>query len=78
MAAPRRRARARNDMQYAIVDKSKAGITAKILARTSGDEKIQVTLEKQSASVTEIHIRVGTFGDESLSRQILDKIKSHF
>jgi hypothetical protein len=35
-------------------------------------------LDKQSASVTDIRIRVGTFGDESLSRQILDKIKSHF
>jgi len=69
---------AMNDMQNAVVDKSKAGVEAKILARTSGDKKIQITLNKQSASVTEIHIRVGTFGDESLSRQILDKIKSHF
>ncbi len=69
---------AMNDMQYAVVDKSKAGVEAKILARTSGDKKIQITLNKQSASVTEICIRVGTFGDESLSRQILDKIKSHF
>ena len=68
---------AMNDMQYAVVDKSKAGITAKIFVRTAGDKKIQITLDKQSASVTEIHIRVGTFGDESLSRQILDKIKSH-
>ena len=30
-----------NDMQYAVVDKSKDGVTAKILARTSGDKKIQ-------------------------------------
>jgi hypothetical protein len=37
-----------------------------------------VTLNKQSANATEIHIRVGAFGDEGLSRQILDKIKSHF
>lgn len=69
---------AMSDMQYAVVDKSKAGVEAKILARTSGDKKIQITLNKQSATITEIHIRVGTFGDESLSRQILDKIKSHF
>ena len=69
---------AMNDMQYAVVDKSKGSLTTKIIARTSGDKKIQVTLNKQSASVTEISIRVGTFGDESLSRQILDKIKSHF
>jgi hypothetical protein len=36
-----------------------------------------VKLEKQSDTVTEIRIRVGTFGDEALSRQILDKIKTH-
>ncbi len=69
---------AMGDLQYAVVDKSKAGIKMTILARTSGDKKIQVTLNKQSVSVTEIRIRVGTFGDESLSRQLLDKIKSHF
>jgi Protein of unknown function (DUF3568) len=69
---------AMNDLQYAVTDKSKGPLTTKILARTSGDKKIQVTLEKQSATVTDICIRVGTFGDESLSRQILDKIKSHF
>lgn len=69
---------AMSDMQYAIVDKSKDGITAKVLARTGGDKKVQITLTKQSASATEICIRVGTFGDENLSRQILGKIKSHF
>ena len=69
---------AMSDMQYAVVDKSKDGVKAKILARTPADKKIQITLNKQSATVTEIRIRVGTFGDESLSRQILDKIKSHF
>ena len=69
---------AMSDLQYVVVDKSKGSLTTKILARTSSDKKIQVTLNKQSASVTDICIRVGTFGDESLSRQILDKIKSHF
>jgi hypothetical protein len=68
---------AMSDLQYAVVSKDKDAINAKIIARTSGDTKIEVKLEKQSATVTEIHIRVGTFGDEALSRQILDKIKTH-
>lgn len=68
---------AMNDLQYAVVGKQKDAINAKITARTSGDKKIEINLVKQSATVTEIHIRVGTFGDESLSRQILDKIKAH-
>jgi hypothetical protein len=69
---------AMSDLQYTVVDKSRNLLTIKIVARTIGDKRIQVMLDKQSATVTEIRVRVGTFGDESLSRQILDKIKSHF
>jgi hypothetical protein len=69
---------AMNDLQYAVESKPKDAITATITARTTTDKKIVVTLNKQSATATEIRIRVGTFGDENLSRQALDKIKSHF
>ena len=71
-------AAAMSDLQYAVVSKPKDAMTAKFTARTAADKKIEVTLNKQSATVTEIIIRVGTFGDEDLSRQILDKIKGHF
>ena len=38
-------------------------------------EKGEVKLKKKAEKVTEIKIRIGLFGDESMSRQILDKIK---
>jgi hypothetical protein len=66
-----------HDMQYVVVNDTKDINNANILARTANDTKIQIQIIKQSASVTEIRIRVGTFGDESLSRQILEKIKAH-
>lgn len=69
---------AMTDMSYAIVDKQKDTVSAKITARGAGDKKITVALDKVSVSVTKITIRVGYWGDETLSRQILDKIKSHF
>jgi hypothetical protein len=65
------------DMQYAVVSDAKDINDAKVLARTATDTKVQILLAKQSAAVTEIRIRVGTFGDEQLSRQILEKIKTH-
>lgn len=46
--------------------------------RNSADKKMLIKLKKVSDGATEIRIRVGTFGDESMSRLILDKIKSHF
>lgn len=66
-----------HDLQYAVVNDSKDLINAKTLARTATDTRIEVLLTKQSPTQTEIRIRVGTFGDEALSRQILEKIKAH-
>lgn len=67
-----------SDLHYAIIEKNKDVDKAEIIARDPSDTKIQVTLDKESATVTEIHIRVGTFGDEEQSQLILEKIKSHF
>ena len=66
------------EMQFNVISKQKDAATAVVTARTSTDKKITVTLNKQSATATEIRIRVGTVGDKDLSQQILDKIKSRF
>jgi hypothetical protein len=65
------------DMGFAVVNDTKDVNHALLTVRTSDDKKIEISLIKQSPKLTEIRIRVGTFGDEQLSRQILDKIKSH-
>jgi hypothetical protein len=69
---------AMKDLEFPITNKSKDALQAEVLARNSADKKILIKLKKVSDGATEIRIRVGTFGDESLSRLILDKIKSHF
>jgi hypothetical protein len=69
---------AMKDLGYTVTEKQKNGLEGKLIARGPGDKKVQVNLVKKSDTVTEIRVRVGTFGDEGLSRQILDKIKSHF
>ena len=65
------------DLNYAIVDKKQDAVNATLTARGDGDKKIEVKLVKASATVTEIHIRIGTFGDEKLSHTVLDAIKKH-
>jgi hypothetical protein len=69
---------AMKDLDYSVTAKQKNALEAKLAARGAGDKKVQVKLKKTSDTVTQINIRVGTFGDETLSRQILEKIKSHF
>jgi Protein of unknown function (DUF3568) len=68
---------AMKDMQFPVVTKTKDALEGLLTARTAADKKVQVTLKKLSDSSTEIRIRVGTFGDEAISRMIMDKIKSH-
>lgn len=69
---------AMKDLGFAVVDNQRDALTTKIVARSTSDKKVYVTLNKQSATSTEICIRVGTFGDQNQSEQILQKIKSHF
>ena len=70
--------RAMRDLDFRITDKTKDALDAQLKASGADGKKIQVALKRISKSRTEIRVRVGTFGDESLSLQILDKIKKRF
>ena len=48
-----------------------------VAGRNAMDEKITDSVQSEGEKASSISIRVGTFGDESLSRTILDKIKSN-
>lgn len=50
---------------------------AEYVLRTADDERIKLELEKSTGKTTNLTIRIGIFGDEALSHQILDSIKSH-
>lgn len=63
------------ELELPITSRQKDALGAKLLARTSSDKKVEINLKKLTDTTTEIRIRVGTWGDEALSRLILDKIK---
>jgi hypothetical protein len=69
---------AMRDLDFRITDKTKDTLDAQLKASGGDGKEIQVVLKRISKSRTEIRIRVGTFGDESLSLQILDTIKKRF
>ena len=69
---------AMSDLEFTITDKEKDAFDARIHASGAGGKAIDVALKKISPTRTEIRIRVGLFGDESLSRQILQGIKKRF
>ena len=68
--------RAMEDLEFRVISLQKDALAGKLVARRADDTKITIRLTKQSDAVTEFRIRVGTFGDEDLSRLIYQKIKS--
>lgn len=69
---------AMSDLEFMVTDSEKDAFNGRLTARGAGDKKIVVSLKKESDAVTEIRIRVGSFGDEAMSRKILETIKKHF
>lgn len=53
-----------------------SAIDGRVEGRSALDKEIAITLKRDSETETKITIRVGTWGDESVSRQIYDKIKA--
>lgn len=69
--------KAAEDLEYTVTSREKDALAANLIARGAGDKKIEINLRKISEEMTEVRIRVGTFGDESLSRLVLKRIKKN-
>jgi hypothetical protein len=66
------------DMGFTVTAKDKDAVSAELNAITADGKRIKIVLNREADNVTEISIRVGTFGDESMSRLILERIRKRF
>lgn len=62
-------------LQFRKISEKGDALKTVIVARTGSDKKVEITVKKVTDSVTKVEIRVGVFGDETLSMTILDNIK---
>lgn len=69
--------RAAEQLRFAKINESADAFVRVITLRTAEDKKIEVKLTRTSDSLTQVRIRVGVFGDEPLSRALLEKIQSN-
>ncbi len=69
--------RAIEQLGFAKVSDKKDALLATFVARNAADKKIDIRLENLGKDLTKIRIRIGIFGDEELSRRILDKIREN-
>ena len=68
---------AMGQLGYTVEKTEKSVAKEKVIAKTPDGEKIHTTVRYKQVDHTEITIRVGTFGNEELSRKVLDQIKSN-
>ena len=64
---------AMKDLGYTPSTEAKDAFKGQLIARTAENKKISLHFKRLSDNSTEIRIRVGVFGDEGLSRLILEK-----
>lgn len=66
---------AMKDLEFTVTTQQKDALQARLIARTALDKKIEINLTKISDNLTEVRIRVGTFGDQTLSHTIVQSIE---
>lgn len=67
--------RAIPEVQLAKISEQKDVASAVFIARTREDTRVEIKLTRTTDTLTRVRIRVGIFGDEPLSRALLDRIR---
>jgi hypothetical protein len=64
-----------DSLRFRKTEEEGDALKTEIEARTGTDKSVDIDIVRVSDSLTEVHIRVGVFGDEAMSLTILDKMK---
>lgn len=67
---------ASNEMGFTIVERDKDALTGRVKA-VGAQKDIYINIKSLGDRTTEIRIRIGVFGDETMSRRILDEIRDN-
>ncbi len=66
------------EMQSAVEDQWKNEVSAQVVFRDQANNKIDIKLTVAKEGSTTFRIKVGSFGDEIYSQEILSKIRKRF
>jgi len=69
--------RAVAQLQFAKISEEKDALTATLTVRTAEDKKVVIKIVRVGAAASQAQIRVGIFGDQTLSLTILEKIRAN-
>ncbi len=63
--------------EFAKTSEAKDAISDVIKGRTGQDKRVEIDVTRLGDNLTRVQIRIGFFGDEMISRTILDKVKEN-
>lgn len=69
--------RAAEQLRFAKINEGSDALARVITLRTAEDKKIEVKLTRTTDTLTQVRIRVGVFGNETVSRALLEKIQAN-
>ena len=69
--------RAISQLEFTKPEERKDQLSDTFVTHTAKDERIEILVTKAGDNLTQVSIRVGTFGDQALSQTVLDKIKAN-
>ena len=64
-------------LKLAKVSEEKNALKAVIITRNAADVKIEMHIERLADDATKLKIRVGTFGNDELQLEVLDRVKKN-
>jgi len=65
------------DLNLSNINSSGTKVDGKVTAKTAQGEDVTIDIAQAGDSVSKVTIRVGAAGDDAVSKQLVDRIKSH-
>lgn len=65
------------DLKLSNINANGSTVDGKVTAQTAQGQDVSIDIKQSGDKVSQVSIRVGATGDEAISKQLVDRIKSH-
>jgi hypothetical protein len=69
--------KAANDLNLLNVIGNGTAVDGRVTAKDAQGDDVTIDIEQAGQNVSQVKIRIGVTGDESISKQLVDRIRSH-
>jgi hypothetical protein len=66
-----------DDLKFQNINASGTKVDGKVTAKTAQGDDVIITIAQAGDSVSKVTVRVGSAGDQAVSKQIVDRINNH-